>query len=145
MNELVEFANSAGIVFKDPNAHLKKRRLNSGDLLGLMVYDYHMMPYEEMKAKWVQFIRLHDGSPKTIKESILTLSGAQNTTANSLAKKSRRIAIYLAENGRIATEDELANVTHPRNDSSEEVESIEEDREEDDSEREEEDAEENEE
>lgn len=126
MNELVEFANTAGIVFKDPNAHIKKRRLNSGDLLGLMVYDYHMMPYEEMKSKWVRFIRIHDENPKSIKETILTLSGAQNTTANSLAKKSKRIAIYLAENHRIATEDELANVTHPRNDSSEEVDSIEE-------------------
>jgi hypothetical protein len=132
MTELVTFANTAGIVLKDPNAHIKKRRLNSGDLIGLMVYDYHMMSYEEMKAKWVQFIREHDQNPKVIKETILTLSGAQNTTANSLAKKSKRIAIYLAENHRIATEEELANVTHPRDDddSVEGEESIEDDRDE---------------
>lgn len=116
MTQLVTFANTSGIVLKDPNAHIKKRRLNSGDLIGLMVYDYHMMPYEEMKAKWVQFIREHDQNPKVIKETLLTLSGAQNTTANSLAKKSKRIAIYLAENRRIATEEELATVTHPRDD-----------------------------
>jgi hypothetical protein len=130
MTELVTFANTSGIVLKDPNAHIKKRRLNSGDLIGLMVYDYHMMPYEEMKAKWVQFIREHDQNPKVIKETLLTLSGAQNTTANSLAKKSKRIAIYLAENHRIATEEELANVTHPRNDddSVEGDESVEEER-----------------
>ena len=132
INALVTFANTAGIVLKDPNAHIKKRRLNSGDLIGLMVYDYHMMSYEEMKAKWVQFIREHDQNPKVIKETILTLSGAQNTTANSLAKKSKRIAIYLAENHRIATEEELANVTHPRDDddSVEGEESIEDDRDE---------------
>jgi hypothetical protein len=129
MNELVAFANTAGIVFKDPNAHIKKKRLNSGDLIGLMVYDYNMMPYAEMKAKWVRFIRIHDENPKSIKETMLTLSGAQNTTANSLAKKSKRIAIYLAEN-RIATEEELANVTYPRNDSSEDVDSTDEDRDE---------------
>jgi hypothetical protein len=129
MNELVAFANSAGIVFKVPNASIKKRRLNSGDLMGIMVYDYHVMPYAEMKAKWVRFIRIHDENPKSIKETILTLSGAQNTTANSLAKKSKRIAIYLAEN-RIATEEELANVTYPRNDSSEDVDSTDEDRDE---------------
>lgn len=125
MNELVAIANTVGIVFKDPNAHIKKRRLNSGDLMGLMVYDYHMMQYADMKAKWVRFVRKHDENPKTIKETLLTLSGAQNTTANSLAKKSKRIAIYLAEN-RIATEEELANVTHPRNNSPEEMDSIEE-------------------
>ena len=132
MTELVTFANTAGIVLKDPNAHIKKRRLNSGDLIGLMVYDYHMMSYTEMKAKWVQFIREHDQNPKVIKETLLTLSGAQNTTANSLAKKSKRIAIYLAENHRIATEEELANVTHPRDDddSVEGEESIEDDRDE---------------
>jgi hypothetical protein len=132
MTQLVTFANTAGIVLKDPNAHIKKRRLNSGDLIGLMVYDYHMMSYPEMKAKWVQFIREHDQNPKIIKETILTLSGAQNTTANSLAKKSKRIAIYLAENHRIATEDELANVTHPRNDESvDDLNSIEDERDED--------------
>ena len=132
INALVAFANTTGIVLKDPNAHIKKRRLNSGDLIGLMVYDYNMMPYPEMKAKWVQFIREHDQNPKVIKETLLTLSGAQNTTANSLAKKSKRIAIYLAENHRIATEEELANVTHPRDDddSVEEEESIEDDRDE---------------
>ena len=125
MNELVAIANAVGIVFKDPNAHIKKRRLNSGDLIGLMVYDYHMMQYSDMKAKWVRFVRKHDENPKMIKETLLTLSGAQNTTANSLAKKSKRIAIYLAEN-RIATEEDLANVTHPRNNSPE-VDSIEDD------------------
>lgn len=137
MTQLVTFANSAGIVLKDPNAHIKKRRLNSGDLIGLMVYDYRMMSsYEEMKAKWVQFIREHDQNPKVIKETLLTLSGAQNTTANSLAKKSKRIAIYLAENHRIATEDELANVIHPRDDddSLDGTESIEDERDEDDEE-----------
>lgn len=123
MNELVAFANTAGIVFKDPNAHIKKGRLNSGNLMGIMVYDYLMMPYAEMKAKWIRFVRIHDENPKYFKETILTLSGAQNTTANTLAKKSKRIAIYLAED-RIATEQELANVTHPRNDSSEEAVSL---------------------
>lgn len=142
MTQLVTFANTAGIVLKDPNAHIKKRRLNSGDLIGLMVYDYHMMSYAEMKAKWVQFIREHDQNPKIIKDTLLTLSGAQNTTANSLAKKSKRIAIYLAENHRIATEDELANVIHPKNDdnSVDELNSIEDER---DEEEEEEDAEDN--
>ena len=139
MTQLVTFANTTGIVLKDPNAHIKKRRLNSGDLIGLMVYDYHMMSYAEMKAKWVQFIREHDQNPKIIKDTLLTLSGAQNTTANSLAKKSKRIAIYLAENHRIATEDELANVLHPRNDddSVDELNSIEDERDEDDVEAEE--------
>ncbi len=117
MNELVTFANITGIALKDPNAHIKKRRLNSGDLIGLMVYDYNMMGYAAMKAKWVPFIRKHDANPKGTKETLLTLSGAQNTTSNSLAKKSKRIAVYLAEN-RIATEEELANVMHPRNDDS---------------------------
>ena len=143
MTQLVTFANTAGIVLKDPNAHIKKRRLNSGDLIGLMVYDYHMMSYAEMKAKWVQFIREHDQNPKIIKDTLLTLSGAQNTTANSLAKKSKRISIYLAENHRIATEDELANVIHPKNDdnSVDELNSIEDER--DEEEEEEEDAEDN--
>ena len=101
-----------------------------------MVYDYNMMSYAEMKAKWVQFIREHDQNPKVIKETLLTLSGAQNTTANSLAKKSKRIAIYLAENHRIAPEEELANVTHPRYDdnSVDGVDSIEDERDEDDEE-----------
>lgn len=136
MTQLVTFANTTGIVLKDPNAHIKKRRLNSGDLIGLMAYDYYMMPYAEMKAKWIQFIREHDANPKIIKETLLTLSGAQNTTANSLAKKSKRIAIYLAENHRIATEDELANVLHPINDddSVDELNSIEDERDEDDEE-----------
>jgi hypothetical protein len=48
-----------------------------------------------------------------------------------LAKKSKRIAIYLAENRRIATEEELATVTHPRDDDdSVEGESIEDERDE---------------
>jgi hypothetical protein len=115
-------ASSIVVQGNGPPSKIKKQRLNSGHLLGLMVYDYHMIPDKSTyKAKWVRFLQIHDAKPKYVKDNILTLTGAQNTTPDSLAKKSKRIEIYVNEN-RIATEEELADVKHPRNENENENE-----------------------
>ena len=105
----------------------KRGQWNVGYLLGVILYDILENPCEirKVQEKWVKYITKLRQKVENVDEAIKLTGGAQNLNATRYKRISKKVDIFLNEN-RLASDTELRQYTHEE-DSTDEIEEIEED------------------
>ena len=91
-----------------------KGQFNVGKWMGAILYDLIVNPdnTRQIQDKWATYlIRVRRGDHQA--EEASTIPGAQNLTPDLLKRISTKVDIYFRDN-RIATEEELKTIRHPR-------------------------------
>jgi hypothetical protein len=107
----------------EPLTNNKKRRAQfTIGKLGPIIYDYHT-DIDDFDTKWSDYLVAVRQHPDAAEAS--AMSGAQNMTANRHLRVSTKVHIYLEE-GRIASKEELKDITHEEGEETEEEDETEE-------------------
>jgi hypothetical protein len=113
VNIILTIFERANEVIQPVDAKTKKAQFTVGTYIGVILYDilmYNGENMDEIITKWTNYIvMVRRNIPYAIEA--LEIKGAQNINPDKLAKKSYRVALFLAE-GRIASEEETKQIKH---------------------------------